>query len=342
MPYSQLITQRFSAFIRKFIIALVIIATINAIRLHFHGEHNIIIGQALVLASLYGLTYVLEARHMALLFFILGFASFTISHVQLRGHALAGLLLPVMGAVMAYFFSLRTILISLGGFFIASLLALSFTIANQLPALEFSYIAMKILLLCVSTGFTAVFFDKFAHIYDDHIREERAMRKVFEKQANQDELTQVMSRRGIIKAVKQLNSLDYFGIILLDIDYFKSVNDLYGHDIGDRYLVAFAQKLKELLPNGYLLGRIGGEEFLIIAPTYDVKAIQHFIAICLVEIERLEIEIDDGLISRTCSIGVCMHHNRRSLTAGLKHADIALYQAKLEGRNRSAWYTSEA
>ncbi len=227
-------------------------------------------------------------------------------------------------------------------FFVSSMLIFAFTIASQLPAWEFSYIAMKILILCVSTAFAAIFFDRFAHIFNDRIKEERSMRTLFEKQANHDELTQLLSRRGIFQAIERYSKLDYFAIILLDIDYFKSVNDMYGHDIGDKYLVAFAAKLQTLLPEGYLLGRIGGEEFLVIAPTRDENSIQHFIARCLVDIERLEIEIADGTISRTCSVGVCLHNKRIPLAAGLKYADTALYQAKLEGRNRSAWYTSDA
>ncbi len=101
MPYSFLQSKRLNAFIRKFIIALAILVAINAFRLHLHGEYHIVTGHALVLASLYGLTYVLEARHIALLFFILSWASTTVSHIQLRDHALAGLLMPVLGPVMA-------------------------------------------------------------------------------------------------------------------------------------------------------------------------------------------------------------------------------------------------
>ncbi|HSG63265.1 MAG TPA: GGDEF domain-containing protein [Pseudomonadales bacterium] len=341
MPYSYLQTQRLNAFIRKFIVALAVLTVINALRLHYHGEYLIITGQVIVLAILYGLTFVMQARHIALLFFILSWVSTTFSHVQLRDHALAGLLMPVLGPVMAYFFSLRTILIGLVAFFIVSMLVFSLTIASQIPTLEYSFIAMKILILCVSTGFTAVFFDKFAHIFDDKIREERSMRTLFEKQANYDELTQIYSRRGVFKAIETLPESKQFGILLLDIDYFKSVNDLYGHNIGDKYLVAFAARLQEILPKGYILGRIGGEEFLVIAPTNDESEIQHVIAKCLFEIEHLEIETDTGLLSRTCSIGVCIHNRRLSLNAGLKFADTALYQAKLSGRNRSAWYTTE-
>jgi hypothetical protein len=68
----------------------------------------------------------------------------------------------------------------------------------------------------VSIAFSAIFFERFAHIFNDRIKEERSMRTLFEKQANQDELTQVLSRRGIFKAIKGNSALDYFGIILLD------------------------------------------------------------------------------------------------------------------------------
>lgn len=169
----------------------------------------------------------------------------------------------------------------------------------------------------------------------------RKLRAAFERQAHNDELTQVLSRRGIFHQLKSLAETHiHYGIILLDIYYFKSVNDIYGHDVGDRYLKAFADKISEILPEDFLFGRIGGEEFLVIVPGDDDARIQQFVAACLVEIEQLSIDVKGVEVSRTCSIGVCMHSRLRPVNAGLKYADTALYQAKLGGRNRSAWYTT--
>ena len=122
-----------------------------------------------------------------------------------------------------------------------------------------------------------------------------------------------------------------FGVILIDIDYFKSVNDNYGHQVGDQVLQEIAKILKEHTRNLDIVGRWGGEEFLIICPETDYDGI-----IKLSETLRNLIEIHDFSIvkKKTASFGVSIYNNDENVETIIKRADDALYKAKENGRNR--------
>ncbi|MCE0555534.1 transporter substrate-binding domain-containing protein [Motilimonas sp. E26] len=154
--------------------------------------------------------------------------------------------------------------------------------------------------------------------------------------ANTDELTGLWNRKKINETLShefslaQRNQYD-FGVILIDIDLFKSINDSHGHQIGDEILIEFAKQLRYLARGSDLVARWGGEEFLIICPlTIESELLQ--IA------ERLRKKISilkfEHIESLTVSMGVAGYRNEKSYQALLKRADHALYQAKHEGRNR--------
>lgn len=122
-------------------------------------------------------------------------------------------------------------------------------------------------------------------------------------------------------------------LLMLDIDFFKSVNDTYGHDEGDHVLKTFAAELQSALDRRHLLIRWGGEEFVILCLHYDLQQ-----AATLADMLRERIAKASLCRYRAieCSIGVAIWHGAKEDTseAFLKRADGALYGAKLEGRNR--------
>lgn len=122
-----------------------------------------------------------------------------------------------------------------------------------------------------------------------------------------------------------------FSIILLDIDKFKSVNDTYGHQVGDSLLQAIAKLLKANVRLEDAVGRWGGEEFLILLPSSNVEA-----AHLLAEKLRGVIEAEDFAYagSRTASFGVATYYSNDDETSMVARADESLYRAKENGRNR--------
>ena len=122
-----------------------------------------------------------------------------------------------------------------------------------------------------------------------------------------------------------------FGIIILDIDNFKKVNDVYGHNVGDSVLQELAILLKKTLRITDTLGRWGGEELLIIVPQGDI-ANEQLLA------EKLRLKIEKHIFTTvnhiTTSFGVAIYNEGDSIISLIKRADDALYHAKRNGRNQ--------
>ena len=121
------------------------------------------------------------------------------------------------------------------------------------------------------------------------------------------------------------------GLILLDIDRFKSYNDRYGHPTGDRILVETVHRLEGNLRTDNLLGRWGGEEFLVVAPLSDLSATYSLA-------ERLRFTLSSAPLpsghSVSVSCGVASYRRGESLLSLLERVDGALLEAKGKGRNR--------
>jgi diguanylate cyclase (GGDEF)-like protein/PAS domain S-box-containing protein len=121
-----------------------------------------------------------------------------------------------------------------------------------------------------------------------------------------------------------------FGIILIDLDYFKQINDTYGHQIGDQALVEVAKLLKQHCRNIDTVARWGGEEFLIVTPETDMKGLK-----VIAENLRLNIESHSfpKAVMLTASLGITIFRKGDSIESFISRVDSALYEAKCKGRN---------
>lgn len=123
-------------------------------------------------------------------------------------------------------------------------------------------------------------------------------------------------------------------LLLVDLDYFKHINDRYGHLAGDAVLVAFARTVSNAIGEHDYAGRYGGEEFLVVLPDTSLGEAEACAERIRQAVDALEISFGDRVIQVTSSIGLaCCKANVMSVDCGIERADIALYRAKSDGRN---------
>lgn len=159
--------------------------------------------------------------------------------------------------------------------------------------------------------------------------------------AKHDSLTGVLNRREVLRLGKNLfdeniQKLEDFLILMLDVDHFKRINDTYSHNMGDCVLKKMTEIIKHELDDRGMIGRYGGEEFLIILPNVALED-----GYIISENIRKSIENHKYIMNNeenltvTVSIGVCaLKYNNISFYNGIKIADEELYRAKNMGRNR--------
>ena len=120
-------------------------------------------------------------------------------------------------------------------------------------------------------------------------------------------------------------------LALLDIDYFKKVNDTYGHDIGDEVLIKFVEKIQNNLRKNDILIRWGGEEFILILQLESQKDLEKKLEYLR---KVIEIEFFPKINNITCSIGGTIYQDNENILKTIKRADEAVYKAKAAGRNK--------
>lgn len=159
------------------------------------------------------------------------------------------------------------------------------------------------------------------------------------EQAFTDQLTGIGNRRHFFENAEQLlenidSEIDS-SLLYLDLDLFKSINDRYGHTIGDKVLIKFAENLKQTIRQSDILCRFGGEEFVIFMPMTDKIGALELARKILLSVSKTPITVGDQTISITTSIGVASASSMKSsLDSLIFNADKALYHAKSNGRNR--------
>lgn len=152
--------------------------------------------------------------------------------------------------------------------------------------------------------------------------------------AQTDPLTGLHNRRGLSLALDVLNAAGRpVGVIALDIDHFKRINDTYGHDAGDDVIRHMAQLMKTCSRDADILCRSGGEEFLMLLPDADIESATRVAERLRGSVEQERIPVVEHI---TISLGIAVWPlHAESTERALKLADAALYLAKQQGRNRS-------
>lgn len=158
--------------------------------------------------------------------------------------------------------------------------------------------------------------------------------------SQKDPLTGVLNRRMIDQNLKSSSQEDCdYSVVLIDLDFFKTVNDRYGHDVGDHVLRRVAKVLSANVRGSDVVGRFGGEEFIMILKGKDIELIQVIAERCRKQIETEIFHITDDLeIKITASFGISSYDDGLTHEQVVKQADLALYLAKHQGRNRVCRY----
>jgi diguanylate cyclase (GGDEF)-like protein len=166
-----------------------------------------------------------------------------------------------------------------------------------------------------------------------------------DRRVNEDALTRLSNRHHLESALPRLfvETAEQglaLSVVVLDIDHFKHVNDTFGHAAGDAVLVRLAHLLVHIRRSGDLVGRLGGEEFLMAFPGLDEDAAAE---VC--QRVRRSVEADDWASIRpglrlTISLGVCARSDEKSVEEVVERADAAMYRAKRSGRNRVERHSS--
>jgi len=214
-------------------------------------------------------------------------------------------------------------------------ISVMFDIQDSINKLENSY--LYIILFSITTIFSLLLFVYF--FTGRLIRKISKARQVIDKMAITDGLTDLFNRMHLFsrfeeefnRAKRLKNNL---GCIMLDIDHFKSINDKYGHLTGDEVLKEISLRLRNSIRIYDVLGRYGGEEFLIVLPDTDFEN-----AINLAE--RIRDKIKEKLIANirvTISLGITsIQEKDETINDMIKRTDEALYKAKNSGRDRVEW-----
>jgi len=189
----------------------------------------------------------------------------------------------------------------------------------------------------------AVFLSVIAISYIFSHRENEAESKLMKyndklvKEANTDQLTGLHNRRRALEMLDEIKTSSYLGavtVVMGDIDFFKKVNDTYGHDVGDEVLKSIADTMREICGARAFLTRWGGEEFLLIFigkngddALADIESLRRHIM-------EKPIEVDGNKISVTMTFGLAEYDFSGDVEATIKEADDKLYMGKEAGRNR--------
>ncbi|MBU1620326.1 MAG: diguanylate cyclase [Gammaproteobacteria bacterium] len=169
-----------------------------------------------------------------------------------------------------------------------------------------------------------------AHI-SNQLSEEKA--RLYQQMANTDQLTQLHNRKYLDTALRQYSDSvqPALCIMLIDIDHFKQVNDLYGHQVGDFVLKKVADCLKYKSRTKDIVGRWGGEEFLIICQDSSLTQAGILADSLRVEIEQLDLIANHKV---TISVGIAQMRNEERAEQTIARADTMLYRSKHNGRNQ--------
>ncbi|WP_305906464.1 EAL domain-containing protein [Methylomarinum sp. Ch1-1] len=188
--------------------------------------------------------------------------------------------------------------------------------------------------------------DKYVGIFSD-ISDTLRAQQLIHQQANFDALTKLPNRNLFYDRLQQAMTTaqreqKLLGLMFIDLDGFKDINDALGHSQGDRVLEEIAVRMKEVFRESDTFARFGGDEFTVLIP--DLESETDMIAPTekILEAIQMPIQVNDHELHITASIGITLFPNDGGEAETLlKHADNAMYTAKAEGRNAYRFFTQE-
>jgi len=186
-------------------------------------------------------------------------------------------------------------------------------------------------------------FDKITAMSDRLQAQVMEMNKILQEQVISDPLTGLMNRAGLIERLnaecaRLARERTPFGLLMLDIDHFKEINDAFGHHVGDQVLVDVAATLRAHMRPYDVFSRWGGEEFLLLLPAVELDALFDLAQRLLVAVRRVKVPGVDGAPPVRVSIGLYLCAIEEDPADSVRKADSALYQAKKAGRDRVIVY----
>ena len=177
-------------------------------------------------------------------------------------------------------------------------------------------------------------------IMSNHLQVRQKQEELW-NQANIDPLTGIPNRRAIFKALEKNVMLcsqyeQPLGIMMIDLDHFKDINDGFGHDGGDLVLKEASKRMQSCIRSSDIIGRFGGEEFLAVIPNGTIEELKSIAERIRSSLDTEPVITEDFVIPVTCSIGVAvlLDYEGEKIDEIIQRADKALYVAKEMGRNR--------
>lgn len=175
------------------------------------------------------------------------------------------------------------------------------------------------------------------------ITERKKAERQLALRATTDDLTGCFNRSAILQKLQAAaeqhqpsETRSPFCVLMFDLDYFKQINDEWGHQVGDAALVYFCDRLRELSPRLSALGRVGGEEFLLLLTQADSQAAMALSTMLRSSLFDRPLRVEDKSLVLSFSAGVVeVRHGQRDTSSLLTRADKALYDAKRSGRGKT-------
>jgi diguanylate cyclase (GGDEF)-like protein len=172
--------------------------------------------------------------------------------------------------------------------------------------------------------------------FDDKTAERQAQARI-EHMAYHDPLTALANRRALQERMEAgFAPKRQYKLLLVDLDRFKAVNDTFGHSIGDQLLIQVAQRIREVTNEDGFVARYGGDELAVLV--YGDLDLSMSVANDIVEAIERPFVIQDITLAIGCSIGMCCTDDAQNVSELMQRADLALYQAKHEGRGQAVCY----
>lgn len=236
------------------------------------------------------------------------------------------------------------LVLTLGAFATAALLYQSLCEADR--GFAFAYAASALLPLAFSTyiaihsSFQNQLLVKLNSQMEDMQSELETSNNKLRQQAERDPLTGLKNRRCFFHvATNSATGPGTRTVLALDVDRFKLVNDTFGHEAGDRALCLIAQTIAEIAGTSNMVARIGGEEFAVLLNHVEATEAYSIAERFRVGVERLHFEpIPGSPYPLSISVGICNTGDSKDIEKLLHGADMALLDAKKQGRNRSVFF----